>query len=768
MKSSGWTIAACAALLIFSAADIRAQRLVRHRLPDTGQRERYSGTHREDGDVIVNAMSFTDNLDGTVTDNVTGLMWQKADGGEMIFENAGAYSAGLSLGGYADWRLPTCRELMGINRYDRVNPALDTAIFTKTLAEYWWTSERRADDSTRVWVVNAGGGIGAHPKSETVSAGGIRRIHVRAVRDPISTEFPGGQFTDRGDGTVRDNWTGLIWQQAPSAGTVTWEEALAFAAALSLGGRTDWRVPNVKELQSLTDPAFVQPAVSGSLFAGLSGNLWSSTTLVQNTARAWEMSTDYGLVSYADKTTGEQLLCVCGGTDNIDFGFREAVIPLGSFVMGDHFGYVDPRHPSDELPMHTISVDSFRMAITTTTTAHFAAFLNASLIAGQVEVRNNAVYALGDTLLYCYTHGYAPYYSIGYDGKSFSVADFRSQHPVVGVQWFGAIAFANWLSAQNGLAPCYTVSTGTCDFAASGYRLPTEAEWEYAGRGGNTNPYTIYPWGDLPDASKANWPGSKDPYEGTGESSYPWTTPVGFYDGTLRAKSDFNWPATASSYQTADGANGFGLYDMAGNVWQFVNDWYGQNYYSASPADNPKGPDSGFIMPDGKPYRGMRGGNWYNGDLVNGVDDGHSRVSNRNPSYYRGPLDPNHPWYHIGFRVARTFKPSVSSVHAAERVLPSELSLLNNYPNPFNPATTIRFAIGTAGALSTGAAGQGAHVRLSVFDILGREVALLADGVMEPGWHSVTWNAAGMASGVYVCRLQAGIRSQSIRMLLVR
>jgi formylglycine-generating enzyme required for sulfatase activity len=92
---------------------------------------------------------------------------------------------------------------------------------------------------------------------------------------------------------------------------------------------------------------------------------------------------------------------------------------------------------------------------------------------------------------------------------------------------------------------------------------------------------------------------------------------------------------------------------MAGNVWQFVNDWYGQNYYGISPYDNPKGPDSGFIMPDGKPYRGMRGGNWYNGYPTGGVNDGHSRVSNRNPSYYRGPQDPNHPWYHVGFRVVR-------------------------------------------------------------------------------------------------------------------
>ena len=101
--------------------------------------------------------------------------------------------------------------------------------------------------------------------------------------------------------------------------------------------------------------------------------------------------------------------------------------------------------------------------------------------------------------------------------------------------------------------------------------------------------------------------------------------------------SDLAWPAPEETFQTAHGANGYGLYDMAGNVWQFVNDWYARDYYALSPSNNPAGPDRGSLMPDGKPYRGMRGGNWYNGE------NGHSRVSNRNPSYWRGPQDPDHP-----------------------------------------------------------------------------------------------------------------------------
>jgi len=325
----------------------------------------------------------------------------------------------------------------------------------------------------------------------------------------------------------------------------------------------------------------------------------------------------------------------------------------GDYDMGDHFGFVDPSHPSDETPVHKVLVDAIYVADTPTTTAQFLAYLKDALSRHLIEVRSGMVYAVGGNDVYYYTRQYASYYSISFDGSAFSIADFRADHPVVGVMWFGAAAYSNWLSEQKSLQPAYNLSTWACDFTKTGYRLPTEAEWEYAARGGQYAPYYNYPWGNDAVAAKANWPDSRDPYEGTDPATYPWTTPVRFYNGQLRLKTDFSWPGTATSYQTLSGANAFGLYDMAGNVWQLINDWYGQNYYGISPYDNPKGPDTGFMMPDGRPYRGMRGGSWYNGDIVSGVNDGHSRVSNRNPSYYRGPQDPNHPWYHIGFRVVR-------------------------------------------------------------------------------------------------------------------
>ena len=89
--------------------------------------------------------------------------------------------------------------------------------------------------------------------------------------------------------------------------------------------------------------------------------------------------------------------------------------------------------------------------------------------------------------------------------------------------------------------------------------------------------------------------------------------------------------------------------------------------------------------------------------------------------------------------------------------IPSKVQLLQNYPNPFNPSTSIRYALPHAD-----------HIRLKVFDVLGREVATLADGMQNAGFHEVLWNARGMSSGIYLCRLVSGTSSETKRLSLVK
>jgi formylglycine-generating enzyme required for sulfatase activity len=742
-------------LFLMSAFCVNAQMRYKVKLQDTGELTGYTATHGEDADYIINPPSFTDNGDGTITDNNTGLMWQKADGGEMTFEKTSAYCDTLTLAGYADWRLPTAQELFDINNHNYLNPALDTNYFKKTIAEYWWTSELRCDDATKVWVVNAGGGVGAHPKTETISAGGAKYFHFRAVRAPITTTYSIPHFTDVGDGTIKDNYTGLTWQKNPAPETMTWEAALAYANSSTLAGKSDWRLPNVKELQSLNDVTVAKPSFNKIYFPNVSsGNFWSSTTMYNTAAKAWNINVDYGIVSYDDKTALAGALLVRGGMDNSYLNIFDVKIPTGELAMGDHFGFVDLSHGADETPIHNVKIDSFYISKTLITNQQYLTYLNAALLQDTIEVRNNVVYTKGTADSICYTYQYSPSYSIKYDGKSFSLSDYRANHPVVGVMWYGIIAYCNWLSEQNNLAPCYTLSTQKWDFTKNGYRLPTEAEWEYAARGGHTNPYFNYVLGDSVIQSTANLPESGDPYE---SGSIPYTTPVGFYDGTLKLKTDFNWPGSAANYQTTNAINGFGLYDMQGNVWEYINDWYTANYYSISPTANPQGPDTGAVMPDGVRYHGMRGGNWYNGLVANGVNNGHSRVSNRNPAYYRGPIAVKDSWSEVGFRIARNCSDIQSGVGSSVTLNAEKFQLWQNYPNPFNPSTTIRYNIPFA-----------SHVSVSIYNVWGQELEQLVNGYQLAGMHNLVWNGGRYASGIYFCSIRYGNTQRTIKMTLIK
>jgi hypothetical protein len=287
------------------------------RLPDTGEITSYTSTFGEDADYSINVPFFTINGNGTVTDTVTGLMWQQTDGGEMTIENAVIYCDTLTLGGYTDWRLPSAHEAFGILNLQYANPALDATVFTTTDAEYWWTSTFQANDNTFVWVTNSGGGIGNHPKSETVSAGGIKRFHVIAVRDITTPSVITNHFTDNGNGTITDNLTNLVWQKTSYADTITWEQTLVYADTLSLTGTSDWRLPNIKELQSINDESLVNPSVNTNFFSNIGvKKYWSSTTLPNQTTKAWYFDTQFGITTYDTKTIKHNLICVRGNQNN--------------------------------------------------------------------------------------------------------------------------------------------------------------------------------------------------------------------------------------------------------------------------------------------------------------------------------------------------------------------------------------------------------------------------------------------------------------------
>ena len=305
-------------------------------LPDTGDTIKYTTTYGEDADYTTNPPSYTVNGNGTVIDNVTGLMWQQTDGGEMTIENAAIYCDTLSLGGYNDWRLPTATEAFSILNHQHVNPALNTSVFTATSAEYWWTSQRQANDTTRLWETNAGGGIGSHPKSETISAGGAKHFHTRAVRDRFTVPAVASHFSDLGNGMVRDNLTGLCWQKVSISDSFTWEEALHFAASFSLGGRADWRLPNIKELQSIVDVNHIVPAVDTGFFKNMSGHrYWSSTTLPNMTNKAWYLDADPGLTTYEFKTAHISVLLV--RTSTASDGLSSQVAPFVSPIYPNPF-----------------------------------------------------------------------------------------------------------------------------------------------------------------------------------------------------------------------------------------------------------------------------------------------------------------------------------------------------------------------------------------------------------------------------------------------
>lgn len=132
-----------------------------NKLPDTGQTTSYTATFGEDHDYTINPPSLTVNANGTVTDNVTGLMWQREDDNTgRTWDEAVNYCSGLGLAGYSDWRLPSKKELVSILDLGTFSPAINTTAFPGTDAEYYWSSTTYAYyDAAYAWRVSFGSGF---------------------------------------------------------------------------------------------------------------------------------------------------------------------------------------------------------------------------------------------------------------------------------------------------------------------------------------------------------------------------------------------------------------------------------------------------------------------------------------------------------------------------------------------------------------------------------------------------------------------------------
>jgi len=231
-------------------------------------------------------------------------------------------------------------------------------------------------------------------------------------------------------------------------------------------------------------------------------------------------------------------------------GSALVLIPAGEFLMGYEGGFPAER------PVHRVFTDAFYLSKYPVTNAQYKQFVD--------ETGRHVPYLDDRRMQFD-----------NWDQEMRVYPPGRGHYPVVLVSWHDAMAYCEW----------------------AGGRLPTEAEWEKAARGGLEG--KLYPWGDEIAPTLANY----DNREGT--------TPVGSYP-----------------------ANGYGLYDMAGNVWEWVADWYDAKYYARSSERNPQGPENGTV-------RVLRGGAWL-------LFPQFCRVA------YRFRNSPDFRFNLIGFRLARS------------------------------------------------------------------------------------------------------------------
>lgn len=270
--------------------------------------------------------SYTDNGDGTVTDNNTGLVWAQTtdlngDGkitadDKVTYDEGAAYASNLALGGHNDWRVPTIKELYSLMLFDGEDPSgingagtysimpfIDHSVFgfesgdmdagerlidSQYLSSTKYVSTTMNGDETIFGVNFIDGRIKGY--GATSPRGGEKTFYLLTVRGNMSYGI--NNLVDNSDKTITDKATGLTWQQGDSQQGMDWFAGIQYCENLELAGRSDWRLPNIKELHSIVDysrspdttnSAAIDPVFEASTMINEGGkidypNYWSSTT----------------------------------------------------------------------------------------------------------------------------------------------------------------------------------------------------------------------------------------------------------------------------------------------------------------------------------------------------------------------------------------------------------------------------------------------------------------------------------------------------------
>jgi len=355
------------------------------------------------------------------------------------------------------------------------------------------------------------------------------------------------------------NWTGSVSDTGKSTTTVTMSGNMTVIANFEAIPITQYTLTMAV---NTTDWGTTSPTVSAHSY-----DEGTTVNIIATPSSGYRFVSWTGNVSDASSATttitmsGDRM--VTANFEAIQEPSTEIVmvsIPGGTFQMGDEVGDL-----WDECrPVHTVTVSSFEMSIYEVMQGQYTS----------ITGTNPSYFKLGDN------------------------------YPVEQVSWYDAVKFCNKLSDAAGLERCYNESTWECDFSKNGFRLPTEAEWEYACRGGKQYKY-------------------------------------GTDDGTI-SNSNANYdcyihnPVDVGSYP----GNPFGLYDMSGNVWEWCHDWYGT--YPSGSVNNPSGAQTGSS-------RVSRGGSWYYGPdyTCRSAYRGHL------PPDFRYDFTPDGGSARVGFRVVR-------------------------------------------------------------------------------------------------------------------